>query len=48
MIIYKDLTTIGKLLKPHGINGEIVALLSCDVDLSALSHLRYADEVFML
>ena len=37
MIIYKDLTTIGKLLKPHGINGEIVALLSCDVDLSALS-----------
>ena len=30
------LTTVGKLMKPHGINGEITVLLTADVDLAAL------------
>lgn len=37
MICDRDLKAVGKLLKPHGINGEIVASLTCDVDLEALS-----------
>ncbi len=37
MILSRDLRPIGKTLKPHGINGEIVILLTCDVDLSDLS-----------
>lgn len=30
------LTPVGKLMKPHGINGEITVLLTADVDLAAL------------
>lgn len=37
MIQDNDISEIGKLLKPHGINGEIVVLLTKDVDLSDLS-----------
>lgn len=37
MILKKDLTKVGKLLKPHGINGEIVALIERDVDLADVS-----------
>ena len=37
MIREEDLQCVGKLLKPHGICGEITALLSMDVDLSELS-----------
>lgn len=29
------LTPVGKLMKPHGINGEITVLLTADVDLAA-------------
>lgn len=37
MIQRKELTKVGKLLKPHGINGEIVALIENDVDLAEVS-----------
>jgi len=37
MITASRLCPIGRLLKPHGINGEITVLLTCDVDLEALS-----------
>jgi len=37
MIRENELRVVGKLLKPHGICGEITALLTEDVDLSALS-----------
>lgn len=37
MIQDNELSEIGKLLKPHGINGEIVILLTKDVYLSDLS-----------
>lgn len=36
MIREKDLTRIGRLLKPHGIAGELVMLLTADVDMAAL------------
>ena len=31
-----ELTTIGRLLKPHGINGEITMQLVVDVDIQSL------------
>ena len=37
MIFESDLRPIGKLLKPHGICGEITALLMDDIDLRQLS-----------
>ncbi|MDE5941701.1 MAG: ribosome maturation factor RimM [Muribaculaceae bacterium] len=37
MILQEELQKVGKLLKPHGINGEIVALLTDDVDLAEVS-----------
>ena len=37
MIQKQELTKVGKLLKPHGINGEIVALIESDVDLADVS-----------
>ncbi len=37
MIHDNELNEIGKLLRPHGINGEIVMLLTKDVDVSELS-----------
>ena len=37
MIRESDLRQVGKLLKPHGICGEITALLTDDVDLRQLS-----------
>lgn len=36
MITREDLAPIGRLLKPHGINGEITMLLTADVDVSGL------------
>ncbi len=37
MISRQELQKVGRLLKPHGINGEIVALLTEEVDLSEMS-----------
>ncbi len=37
MILQNELHKVGKLLKPHGIGGEVVALLTEDVDLSEFS-----------
>ncbi|MCM1483370.1 MAG: ribosome maturation factor RimM [Muribaculaceae bacterium] len=37
MIKGEELTPIGKLIKPHGIKGEITAALEYDVDLTGLS-----------
>jgi 16S rRNA processing protein RimM len=37
MINIDDLRIIGRLVKPHGINGEIAALLTDDVDVCSLS-----------
>lgn len=37
MITASQLCPVGRLLKPHGINGEITVLLTSDVDLGALS-----------
>lgn len=36
LISADKLTRIGRLLKPHGVNGEITVLLSADVDLESL------------
>lgn len=36
MITDKEIIEIGKLIKPHGINGEIVATIDFDIDLAAL------------
>ena len=37
MITESQLFPVGRLLKPHGINGEITVLLTADVDLASLS-----------
>lgn len=37
MIVESELKNIGRLLKPHGITGEVVALIKDDVDLSEVS-----------
>lgn len=37
MITESQLLPVGRLLKPHGINGEITVLLTADVDLASLS-----------
>jgi 16S rRNA processing protein RimM len=39
MITADQLTEIGRLGKPHGINGEINAYLDCDIDLNALKRI---------
>jgi 16S rRNA processing protein RimM len=39
MITADQLTEIGRLGKPHGINGEINAYLDCDIDLDALKRI---------
>lgn len=36
MITDNEIIEIGKLIKPHGINGEIVATIDFDIDLKAL------------
>lgn len=37
MIKLSDLTAVGRFVKPHGINGEIVAMPSGDIDFAELS-----------
>ena len=32
MISEKDITLIGRLLKPHGIAGELVLMVNTDID----------------
>ncbi len=36
MITNSQITNIGKLVKPHGINGEILIIIDYDIDLSAI------------
>lgn len=36
MITNPQITNIGKLIKPHGINGEIVISTDYDIDLSTV------------
>lgn len=36
MILSESISAIGTLGKPHGIKGEIVATLDCDIDVTAL------------
>ena len=37
MIKSEEIKEIGSFIKPHGINGEIVALLPSEIDVDALS-----------
>ena len=36
MITNSQISNIGKLVKPHGVNGEIVVTIDCDIDLSTV------------
>lgn len=36
MILSNELTAIGRLIKPHGIKGEITMRIDCDIDVESL------------